>query len=70
MIGCKPAMLRRTLPGRILRRSAWLPCAPVASALGFTPLPLLYWPILLETLLCHVVLTQAVKMWPIRKAWV
>ena len=49
---------------------AWLPYSPVASALGFTPLPLAYWPILLATLLCYVVLTQAVKMWLIRKAWV
>ena len=32
-------------------------------------LPPLYWPILLATLASYVVLTQAVKMWLIRKAW-
>ena len=37
---------------------------------GFTQLPLLYWPILFLTVLCYVVLTQVVKMWLIRKAWI
>ena len=46
----------------------WLPFSPVAAALGFTQLPLLYWPILFLTVLCYVVLTQVVKMWLIRKA--
>jgi P-type Mg2+ transporter len=46
----------------------WLPFSPVAVALGFTQLPLLYWPTLFLTVLCYVVLTQVVKMWLIRKA--
>jgi len=33
-------------------------------------LPALYWPILLATLLSYVGLTQLIKMWLIRKAWV
>jgi Mg2+-importing ATPase len=53
----------------IMAIAAWLPYSPAATALGFTALPPLYWPILLATLLCYVVLTQAVKMWLIRKAW-
>jgi Mg2+-importing ATPase len=53
----------------IMAVAAWLPYSPAAAALGFTALPPLYWPILLATLLCYVVLTQAVKMWLIRKAW-
>jgi Mg2+-importing ATPase len=53
----------------IIGIAAWLPSSPLAPALGFTALPLLYWPILLATLLCYVALTQAVKMWLIRKAW-
>ena len=53
----------------IMAVAAWLPYSPLASALGFTALPALYWPILLATLLCYVVLTQTVKMWLIRKAW-
>ena len=48
----------------------WLPFSPVATALGFTQLPPLYWPILFVTVLCYVVLTQVVKMWLIRKAWI
>jgi Mg2+-importing ATPase len=53
----------------IMAVAAWLPYSPAAPALGLTALPPLYWPILLATLLCYVVLTQAVKMWLIRKAW-
>jgi Mg2+-importing ATPase len=53
----------------IMAVAAWLPYSPLAPALGFAALPRLYWPILLATLLCYVVLTQAVKMWLIRKAW-
>ena len=53
----------------IMAVAVWLPYSPLAFALGFTPLPPLYWPILLVTLLCYVVLTQAVKMWLVRKAW-
>jgi hypothetical protein len=45
----------------------WLPSSPLAAALGFTPLPPLYWPLLFLTLLCYVVLTQIVKMWLIRR---
>ncbi|MGB8333261.1 MAG: cation-transporting P-type ATPase [Desulfobacterales bacterium] len=55
--------------GAIMAVAAWLPYSPVAPALGFTELPKLYWPILLATLLCYVVLTQIVKMWLIRKTW-
>jgi Mg2+-importing ATPase len=53
----------------IMAVAAWLPFSPAAPALGFTTLPALYWPILLSTLLCYVVLTQGVKMWLIHKAW-
>jgi Mg2+-importing ATPase len=47
----------------IMGTAAWLPYSPLAPVLGFTSLPWLYWPILLATVLCYVVLTQAVKMW-------
>ena len=50
--------------------AVWLPHSPFAPALGLTALPALYWPILVVTLLCYVVLTQSVKMWLIRKAWI
>jgi len=47
----------------------WLPFSPLAPALHFAPLPMLYWPILLFTLACYVVLTQIVKMWLVRRNW-
>jgi Mg2+-importing ATPase len=54
----------------IMAFGAWLPFSPLASTLGFVPLPPLFWPLLLVTLLCYVGLTQLIKMWLIRKAWV
>jgi magnesium-transporting ATPase (P-type) len=53
----------------IMAISAWLPYSPLAKMLGFVPLPGLFWPILLATLVCYVVLTQLVKMWLIRRKW-
>jgi P-type Mg2+ transporter len=47
-----------------------LPISPVASALGFVPLPGLYWPILAVTLLLYMVLTQFVKMALRRRGWI
>jgi Mg2+-importing ATPase len=48
----------------------WLPYSPIASALGFTHLPQLYWPILMLTLLSYVALTQVIKVWLLRKQWI
>jgi P-type Mg2+ transporter len=47
-----------------------LTLSPLATWLGFRPLPWLYWPILLATLLCYLVLTQLVKSWLFRREWV
>ena len=54
----------------IMAVGAWLPFSPLAPALGFVPLPPLFWWLLLATLLCYVGLTQLIKMWLIRKSWV
>jgi Mg2+-importing ATPase len=54
----------------IMAFGIWLPYSPVASYLGFTHLPGLYWPILVLTLLAYVCLTQAVKVWLLRKHWI
>jgi len=48
----------------------WLPMSPVGAYLGFRPLPAVYWPILFATLLCYVLLTQAVKTWLLRRGWI
>ncbi len=54
----------------IMAFGMWLPSSPLASALGITQLPPLYWPILLLTLLCYVGLTQTIKVWLLRKKWI
>ncbi len=54
----------------IMLVGAVLPYSPLAAPLGFVPLPALFWPLLLATVLCYVGLTQLVKTWLIRKAWV
>jgi Mg2+-importing ATPase len=54
----------------IMAFGAWLPYSPLASSLGLTQLPGLYWPILLATLLAYVGLTQGVKVWLLRKHWI
>jgi P-type Mg2+ transporter len=49
----------------------WLPFSPIGDWLGFTnDVPSLYWPLLVLTLACYVLLTQGVKMWLIRKGWI
>jgi P-type Mg2+ transporter len=54
----------------IMAFGAWLPFSPIGPAFGFTPLPLLYWPLLAVTLLGYILLTQLVKTWLFRKGWV
>jgi Mg2+-importing ATPase len=48
----------------------WLPISPIAKSLGFATLPSLYWPLLALTLVCYILLTQGVKVWLLRKAWI
>ncbi len=54
----------------IMGVGAWLPFSPLAQYLGFVPLPWQFWPLLAVTLTCYVGLTQIIKTWLIRKAWV
>jgi Mg2+-importing ATPase len=54
----------------IMAIGMWLPYSPLASSLGFTHLPWLYWPILLLTLLSYVGLTQIIKVQLLRKQWI
>jgi Mg2+-importing ATPase len=51
----------------IMALGAYLPFSPLAPALGFVPLPGLYWPLVLATLVCYVALTQVVKAWLLRR---
>lgn len=54
----------------IMAFGMWLPYSPLASSLGLVHLPRMYWPILLLTLLSYVCLTQAIKVWLLRKKWI
>jgi P-type Mg2+ transporter len=47
-----------------------IPLTPLGRYLGFVPLPALYWGLLTLTLLAYMALTQAVKSWLIRRAWI
>jgi Mg2+-importing ATPase len=54
----------------IMAFGAWLPYSPLASSLGLTHLPAMYWPILLLTLLAYMGLTQGVKVWLLKMKWI
>jgi P-type Mg2+ transporter len=54
----------------IMAVGVWLPTSSIGPWLGFAPLPPLYWFLLILTLLCYALLTQGVKTWLIRKAWI
>ena len=51
----------------IVAGGAWLTVSPLAGALGFVPLPPLYWLYLALMLLGYALLTQWVKTWFVRK---
>ncbi len=54
----------------IMAFGIWLPYSPLASSLGLAHLPLMYWPILMLTLLCYVSLTQLIKVVLLQKKWI
>jgi Mg2+-importing ATPase len=54
----------------IMALGMWLPYSPLASSLGLTSLPRMYWPILMLTLVCYMILTQLIKVWLLRKKWI
>ena len=56
--------------GAIMLVGMWLPSSPIGQWLGLVPLPSQYWPFLLITLLLYVALTQAVKVWLVRRNWI
>jgi Mg2+-importing ATPase len=51
----------------IVAVGASLTVSPLADALGFVPLPHLYWLLLAIILVCYVVLTQLMKTWFYRR---
>lgn len=65
-------LLRQHCASNIVHHGVWDVAAvfPLASALGFTHLPLLYWQILLSTLLSYVGPTQIIKVWVPAEWWI
>jgi Mg2+-importing ATPase len=51
----------------IVAIGAYLPYSPLASTLGFVPLPPLYWLLLLGMLVAYIILTQMIKTWFYRR---
>jgi Mg2+-importing ATPase len=54
----------------IMAFGAWLPYSWLAPSLGLTPLPPLYWGILLATLFSYMCVTQLIKVWLLRMKWI
>jgi Mg2+-importing ATPase len=54
----------------IMAIAAYLPFSHLGPFLGFVPLPHLYWPLLVLTLVCYLALTQVVKVWLLKKSWI
>ena len=51
----------------IIGVGGWLPFSPLASTLGFVPLPPLYWLLLTGMLVAYIVLTQLIKTWYVHR---
>jgi Mg2+-importing ATPase len=57
------------MTGSVMLIGVLIPFTPVGAYLGFTTVPPLYWLLLALTLLAYMLLTQGVKTWLIRRAW-
>jgi Mg2+-importing ATPase len=60
-----PALIATTLVISVV--GVALPFTGIGSALGFTPLPWSYWPLLAGVLVGYAVLAQLVKTWFVRR---
>jgi Mg2+-importing ATPase len=47
-----------------------IPFTVLGDYLGFTQLPMLYWPLLAVSLLAYIVITQLLKMWLLKRSWI
>ena len=56
--------------GVVLTVGLWLPVSPFAAALGFVALPSAYWPLLLGTVACYLLVTQLMKTWLLHRKWI
>ena len=58
------------MSGIVVAIGIGLPFTLLGRYLGFTPLPLHYWPLLGATVLGYGLLTYSVKIWLLRKNWI
>ena len=66
----RPSVFLMVTSVAIMAIGVALPFTPLGRYLGFTALPRLYWPFIVVTLFCYVLLTQAVKTWLLRRRWI
>lgn len=66
----QPSAFLVVTSGTIMAVGVALPFTGLGRYLGFTALPLLYWPYIALTLFGYVLLTQAVKAWLLRHRWI
>ena len=66
----RPSAFLMVMGVAIMTIGVALPFTPLGRYLGFTALPLLYWPYIALTLLCYVLLTQTAKAWLVRRRWI
>lgn len=66
----RPSTLLLVMSLTIVLLGIVVPYSPLGHYLGFSVLPPMYWPFLVGTLLCYMVLTQAVKTWLLARHWI
>jgi Mg2+-importing ATPase len=66
----RPSPFLLATSGLIMVVGIALPFTPLGRALGFSALPLAYWPYVAFTVACYVLITQVVKTWLLRRAWI
>jgi Mg2+-importing ATPase len=66
----RPSAFLMVTSGTIMAIGVALPFTSLGRYLGFTALPPLYWPYVAVTLICYLLLTQAVKAWLLRHRWI
>ena len=66
----RPSTFLMVTSGLIIAIGVALPFSPLGRYLGFSALPVRYWPYLVLTLVGYVFLTQGVKAWLLRRRWI
>jgi len=54
----------------VIAAGIWLAGSPLGRRFGFVPLPPLYWPFLLATVVAYASATHLVKSWLVRRRWI